>query len=129
MESSALSVVVAFIQPFQLEPVVDALRRVEGCPGMSASDVRGVGCTGAHPPHKGERTEVEPFDGKVRLEIYCSASDVSVIVAAIRAAAHTGNPGDGKIFVGPVAEAQRIRTGASGDAALRPELRHGLAES
>jgi nitrogen regulatory protein PII len=120
MESSALSVVVAFIQPFQLESVVDALRQVDGCPGMSVSEVRGVGCTGAHPPHKGERTEVDPFERRTRLEIFCRAPDVAGIVEAIRAAAHTGNPGDGKIFVSPVAGAQRIRTGEWGEAAVRP---------
>ncbi len=120
MELSPLNVVVAFIQPFQLESVVDALRQVPGCPGMSVSEVRGVGCTGAHPPRQGERTEVEPLDRKVRLEIFCTASDASGIVEAIREAAHTGNPGDGKIFVTPVTLAKRIRTGEWGDAAVRP---------
>ena len=120
METHALSLVVAFIQPFQLEPVVDALRRIEGCPGVSVSEVRGVGCTGAHPPQPGERTEVDAFERKTRLEIYCRTTDMPTIVETIRAAAHTGNPGDGKIFVSPVVQAQRIRTGASGEAAVRP---------
>lgn len=120
MESQALAVVIAFIQPFQLESVVDALRRIDGCPGMSVSDVRGVGCTGAHPPRSGKRTEVAPLDRKTRLEIFCRTTDVRVIVEAIRTAAHTGNPGDGKIFVSPVVEAQRIRTGERGEAAVRP---------
>ena len=118
MELSPLNVVVAFIQPFQLESVVDALRQVAGCPGMSVSDVQGVGCTGAHPPLRGERTEVEPLDRKVRIEIFCAAPDVADIVATVRVAAHTGNPGDGKIFVMPVAHAERIRTGATGEAAV-----------
>ena len=120
MEPQALVVVVAFIQPIQLESVVDALRRIEGCPGMSVSDVRGVGCTGAHPPRAGERTEVDPLEPKTRIEIYCRVADSRGIVEAISSAAHTGNPGGGKIFVCPVAEAQRIRTGDRGEAAVRP---------
>jgi nitrogen regulatory protein PII len=124
MGESPLNVVVAFIQPFQLEAVVDALRLVPGCPGMSASEVRGVGCTGAHPPRKGERIEVEPLERRVRIEIFCREADMRGIVEAIRATAHTGNHGDGKIFVGPVTLAQRIRTGESGEAAVRPG--HGL---
>ena len=120
METSPLNYVVAFIQPFQTDAVVDALRHVRGCPGLSVSDVRGVGCTGAHPPRAGERSEVDPFERKVRIEIFCRASDAVVIVEAIRQAAHTGHPGDGKIFVGPVTLAQRIRSGEWGEAALRP---------
>jgi len=118
--NSSLNYVVAFIQPFQLEGVVDALRLVRGCPGMSVSEVRGVGGTGAHPPREGERTEVDPFEKKVRIEVFCREADVPGIVEAIRAAARTGNPGDGKIFVGPVTLAQRIRTGERGEAAVRP---------
>lgn len=120
MDTPTLAVVVAFIQPFQLESVVDALRLIEGCPGISASDVRGVGCTGAHAPRPGERTEVDAFEQKTRLELFCRATDVPIIVETIHAAARTGHPGDGKIFVSPVTQARRIRTGASGEAALRP---------
>ena len=120
MEPSPLNCVVAFIQPFQLDAVVDALQHVRGCPGLSVSEVRGVGCSGAHPPRKGEKAEVDPFERKVRIEIFCRPADVIVIVEAIRQAAHTGNPGDGKIFAAPVTLAQRIRTGEWGEAALRP---------
>lgn len=120
MESSALNVVAAYFQSFQLESVVDALRHVEGYPGMSVSDVRGVGCTGAHLPHKGERTEVDPFERRTRLEIFCRATIGAGIVEAIRAAAHSGNPRDGEVFVGRVAQAQRIRSGERGEATVRP---------
>ena len=120
MEQGPLNYVVAFIQPFQLDAVVDALRQIRGCPGLSVSEVRGVGCTGAHPPHAGERSEVDPFERKVRVEIFCRQADAVLIVETIRRAAHTGNAGDGKVFVGPVTLAQRIRTGEWGEAALRP---------
>lgn len=120
MSDNSLNCIVAFIQPFQLDAVVDALRRVRGCPGMSVSEVRGFGCARAHPPREGEMTEVEPFEKKVRIELFCRGADVPGIVEAIRAAAHTGHAGDGKIFVSPVTLAQRIRTGEWGEATVRP---------
>ncbi len=120
MEPSSLNVVVAFIQPFQLDAVVDALRRLPSCPGMSVSDVRGFGAHRAHPPRAGDDTEVHAFEKKVRVEIFCRASELVEIIDLVREAAHTGNAGDGKIFAGPVTLAQRIRSGESGEAALRP---------
>lgn len=110
--------VVAFIQPFQLDSVVDALRRLPRFPGMSVSEVRGFGAHLAHPPRAGEATEVDPFEEKIRLEIFCRVSELTTIVEAIREAAHTGNPGDGMIFAGPVAVACRIRTAEWGEEAL-----------
>ena len=65
----------AFIQPFQLDAVVDALRHVRGFPGLSVSEVRGLGLQrDAHPPRSGERSEVDPFETRVRLEIFCRAA-------------------------------------------------------
>jgi nitrogen regulatory protein PII len=110
--------VVAFIQPFQLDSVVDALRRLPQFPGMSVSEVRGFGTHQAHPPRAGEATEVDPFERKMRLEIFCRVPELAAIVEAIRQAAHTGNPGDGMIFAGPVALACRIRTAEWGEEAL-----------
>lgn len=119
MQSNPLDLVVAFIQPFQMDSVVDALRRLPGFPGMSVSEVRGFGSHAAHAPRAGEATEVDPFKKKLRIEVVCRRTDVKGIVEAIRRTAHTGNPGDGKIFVAPVARAMRIRTGEEGEAALR----------
>jgi nitrogen regulatory protein PII len=67
---SSLNYVVAFIQPFQLDAVVDALRQLPQCPGMSVSDVRGFGAHLAHPPQAGEGTEVHAFKPKVRIGAY-----------------------------------------------------------
>jgi nitrogen regulatory protein PII len=120
METGPLNCVVAYIQPFQLDAVVDALRHTRGFAGLSTSDVRGMGGSDAHPPRSGERAEVDPFLTRVRLELFCRAADVIGMVEAIQQAGHTGNPGDGKIFVGPVMLARRIQTGEWGEAALRP---------
>jgi nitrogen regulatory protein PII len=79
-----------------------------------------MGGSDAHPPHSGERAEVNPFRAAVRLELFCRAADAIGIVEAIQQAGRTGHPGDGKIFVGPVMLARRIQTGEWGEAALRP---------
>jgi len=121
VEPSPLHYVVAFIQPFQLDAVVDAIRQLPNFPGMSVSEVRGFGSRAAHPPRVGELAEVDPFKLKVRIEIFCRPAELVVIVETIRQAAHTGNPGDGKIFAGPVSLAHRVRTGEWGEGAvLRP---------
>ena len=116
--NSSLNYVVAFIQPFQLDGVVDALRQLPRFPGMSVSDVMGMGAHRAHPPVKGEDTEVHPFEKKVRIEIFCLPSELVAIIETIRKTAHTGNEGDGKIFAGPVTLAHRIRTAEWGEAAI-----------
>jgi nitrogen regulatory protein PII len=118
MSGESLNAVVAFIQPFQLESVVNALRHMPRFPGMSVSEVRGFGRHGAHPPQEGELSEVVPLEKKVRLEVYCLARDATAILQAIQQAAYTGNQGDGKIFVVDVALAMRIRSGEIGLAAL-----------
>ena len=118
MNLESLAAVIAFIQPFQLDSVVDALRRLPGFPGMSVTEVRGFGRHGAHPPHAGELAEVAPLEQKVRLEIYCLGGEATSILQTIRSAAHTGHQGDGKVFVIDVAWAMRIRTGEFGPAAL-----------
>jgi nitrogen regulatory protein PII len=118
MGADPMHAVIAFIQPFMLEQVVDALRLLPSFPGMSVSEVRGFGRLCAHAPHRGERTEVEPFEAKVRIEIYCRDTELRAIVETIREAAHTGNPGDGKILVAPLDRVVRIRTGEDGAEAL-----------
>ena len=118
MNTQSLTAVIAFIQPFQLDSVVDALRRMPGFPGMSVTEARGFGRHGAHPPHEGELAEVAPLEEKARLEIFCRGGEAMSILQTIRQSAHTGHQGDGKVFVIDVAWAMRIRTGELGPAAL-----------
>lgn len=118
MSPDSMHAIVAVIQPFMLEQVVDALRLIPNFPGMSVSEIRGFGRRCAHAPKRGERTEVEPFEEKVRIEIYCRDADLKPIVDTIRRTAHTGNPGDGKIFVLPLTHVVRVRTGESGTEVL-----------
>ena len=113
-----LQFVVAFIQPFQLDRVVDAVRRIPNFPGMSVSEVRGFGSHAAHPPREGERSEVHAFETRLRLEVFCRREEATSIVETVRQAARTGHAGDGKIFAGPVTLAYRVRTGEWGESAV-----------
>lgn len=118
MSPDSMHVVVAFVQPFLLEEVVDALRLVRNFPGMSVGEVRGFGRRCAHAPHRGEATEVEPFEERSRIEICCRAAELKAILDALSRSAHTGNAGDGKIFVLPLDRAILIRTREEGSEAL-----------
>ena len=120
MQPSTLNVVVAFIQPFQIDPVLDAVRRIPNFPGMSVSEVHGYGSHAAGPPREGDRAEVHPFEKRLRIEVYCRPAEVVAIFETIRQAAHTGHAGDGKIFAAPVTLAYRIRSGEWGEGAILP---------
>lgn len=104
----------AIIQRFKVTEVVDALREMEGLPGLTVSDVRGFGRTpadaAADPSVPGALGTV----AKAKLEIMVPDEWVERVVDAIQQHAHTGNPGDGRIFVIPVEETIAIRTGERG---------------
>lgn len=94
--------VTAFIQPFMLPHVLDGLHAIEGFPGATTSEVQGVGARGDFSYERHTR---------VKLEIVVADGMVDTVVQAVREHAHTGNPGDGYIFVLPVETCVRIRTG------------------
>jgi nitrogen regulatory protein P-II 1 len=104
----------AIIQPFMLSKVLEALRTIPELPGITLSHVRGYG--GTH-GKDADADLVEAVD-KVKLEIVLSDSLVEKVAQTIIANAHTGNPGDGKIFIYPVSEVIKIRTGERGENAL-----------
>lgn len=85
---------------------------------MSVFDVRGFGRLEAHAPRKGERSEVDPFQTRARVEILVAGSQVAAIVETIRQSARTGHAGDGIIFVTDVGWALRIWDGTQGLEAL-----------
>ncbi len=126
METELMNVIVAFVQPFQLDGVVAVLRRIPNFPGMSVSEIGGFGSHMAHLPRTGERSEVHPFEPMMRIEIFCRAAEFVAIVEAIRKAAYTGHERDGKIFGGPLGMACRIRTGELGQSALLPPKAEGV---
>lgn len=108
----------AIIKPFKLEDVKEAIAR-EGIQGLTVSEVKGFGRQKGHKElYRGAEYIVE-FLPKVKLEIVVSDDRVESVVKAIINSASTGRIGDGKIFVLPVDEAIRIRTGETGDACLQ----------
>ena len=107
----------AIIKPFKLEEVKDALAEV-GVVGMSVSEVKGFGRQKGHTEiYRGSEYTVD-FLPKVKIETVVADRTVDDAIAAITKAAATGKIGDGKIFVQPIEQAIRIRTGESGEEAV-----------
>ena len=105
-----MKLVIAVIKPFKLDEVRDALIAV-GVHGMTVSEVKGYGRQKGHTEiYRGAEYAVN-FLPKIRIEVAVPSDRVDAVVEAITAAAKTGQIGDGKIFVTPIEQALRIRTG------------------
>ncbi len=107
----------AIIKPFKLDDVKEALQRL-GIQGMTVTEVKGFGRQKGHTELYRGAEYVVDFLPKIKLEIAVRDDMVDKIVQAIVKAANTGRIGDGKIFVLPVEEAIRIRTGERGPDAV-----------
>ena len=107
----------AIIKPFKLDDVKDRLREV-GVSGLTVAEVKGFGRTGGKTEVYRGSSYVTDFVPKARIEVVVKDSVVNDVVQAIIGAAKTGKIGDGKIFVTPVEEAIRIRTGEKGEDAV-----------
>ena len=107
----------AYIQPFMLEKVTEALHQIH-VHGMSVCDIKGFGKEKdeSYPHHS--RDYVVEFTPKVKIEIICADERVEDIVEEIKNNAHTGRKGDGKIFVYDVEKAVSIRTGETDNQAI-----------
>ena len=107
----------AIIKPFKLDEVKEALTEA-GVMGMTVSEVKGFGRQKGHTEiYRGSEYTVD-FLPKVKLEVVVAASEAEKIVGVIATAAKTGKIGDGKIFVLPIEDALRIRTGETGAESL-----------
>ena len=107
----------AIIKPFKLDDVKDALTEL-GVVGMTVTEVRGFGRQKGHTElYRGSEYSID-FLPKVKVEVVVSDEIVDKVVSVIAAAAKTGSIGDGKVFVLPLGEAIRIRTGEKGPAAI-----------
>ncbi len=112
-----MKLVTAIIKPFKLDDVKEALRSL-GVAGMTVSEVQGFGRQRGHTEvYRGAEYTVD-FVPKVRVEVVTDDADAGGVVDAIVAAARTGKIGDGKVWVLPVEEVVRIRTGERGHDAL-----------
>jgi len=107
----------AVIKPFKLDEVREALSEI-GVQGMTVSEVKGFGRQKGHTElYRGAEYTVD-FLPKIKVEAVVSDENVAQTIEAIQKAAHSGKIGDGKIFVMPVDEAVRIRTGETGEEVL-----------
>ncbi|MGH2700413.1 MAG: P-II family nitrogen regulator [Actinomycetota bacterium] len=112
-----MKLVVAVIKPFKLEEVKDALADV-GISGMTVTEVRGHGRQKGHTEvYRGAEYTVD-FVPKTRIEVVVTDDHVDQVVKAIITGAHTDSIGDGKVWVTPVEQVVRIRTGDKGSDAL-----------
>lgn len=107
----------AIIKPFKLDEVKDAISEL-GIQGMTVSEVKGFGRQKGHTELYRGAEYVVDFLPKIKIELIVKDEDASGVVEAIYNAAKTGRIGDGKIFVVPVEEVIRIRTGETGENAI-----------
>jgi nitrogen regulatory protein P-II 1 len=107
----------AIIKPFKLDDVREALGGA-GIQGMTVTEVKGFGRQKGHSEIYRGAEYVVDFLPKVKIEVVCTDDTVHQVVEAIENAAKTGRIGDGKIFVVPVDEVIRVRTGERGPAAV-----------
>ncbi len=112
-----MKLVEAIIKPFKLDEVKDALNEI-GIEGITVSEVKGFGRQKGHTELYRGAEYVVDFIPKIKLEIAITDDLVAKVVETIVLAARTGRIGDGKIFVLPMEEALRIRTGEKGDDAV-----------
>jgi len=107
----------AIVKPFKLDEVKEALNKL-GITGMTVTEVKGFGRQKGHVElYRGAEYEVS-FIPKVKIEAVVADALLTKVIEAIEEAAKTGKIGDGKIFVMPVDEVVRIRTGERGEAAV-----------
>lgn len=112
-----MKLIVAFIKPFKLEAVKDALKEA-GVSGLTVQDVNGFGRqSGQTEVYRGAEYEVD-FVPKVRIDVLVDESMAATVVNTIESTARTGEIGDGKIAVLPVEDVVRIRTGERGADAI-----------
>ena len=107
----------AIIKPFKLDEVKESLSTI-GIQGLTVTEVKGFGRQKGHTELYRGAEYVVDFLPKVKLEIIVKDESVSNVVGAIEKAAKTGRIGDGKIFVLPIDEVVRIRTGERGEQAI-----------
>lgn len=112
-----MKLVIAIIKPFKLDDVREALSE-KGVQGITVSEVKGFGRQKGHTELYRGAEYVVDFLPKVKLEIAVADEQVDVVIEAIAQAANSGKIGDGKIFVMPLEEVIRIRTGETGNDAV-----------
>jgi nitrogen regulatory protein PII len=109
--------IIAVIKPFKLEEVREALTEI-GVQGLMVTEIKGYGRQAGHTEiYRGAEYDVN-FVSKIKLEIAVSDEDTDKVIEQLSLVANTSKIGDGKIFVVPLEQALRVRTGETGNDAL-----------
>jgi len=117
VERAVMKKIEAIIRPFRIDDVREALAEI-GVKGMTLTEVKGYGRQKGHTElYRGSEYQID-FLPKIKLEVIVSDKTLDKVVDTIIKAAKTGQVGDGKIFVYPVEDVIRVRTGESGEEAL-----------
>ncbi|MBP6382121.1 MAG: P-II family nitrogen regulator [Pseudomonadales bacterium] len=112
-----MKMVTAIVKPFKLDDVREALSEI-GVQGITVSEVKGFGRQKGHTELYRGAEYVVDFLPKVKIEVVVPGGIVEQVIEAVTKAARTGKIGDGKIFVTPIDQAVRIRTGETGEEAV-----------
>lgn len=108
----------AIIRPFKLLEVAEALKKIEGLPGVTVSEIRGFGKSRAGNADDKILYELVEFVPRIKLEVVVEDAMAAEVIKVIQKYSHTGHSGDGKIFVVNVEETIKIRTNEKGSAAI-----------
>jgi nitrogen regulatory protein P-II 1 len=105
----------AIIRDFKLDAVITELNKIEGLPGITISEIKGFGKSKAKDAHDKISEGIHQFVKRIKIELVVHNKIVDEVVDVIQRTAHTGNPGDGKIFVTEVKDVVKIRTNERGE--------------
>lgn len=108
----------AIIRPFKLLEVTEALQKIEGLPGVTVSEIKGFGKSRAKNAKDKITYELVDLIPRIKLEVVVVDTMADEVVATIQKYAHTGNSGDGKIFIVHVESVVKIRTNQRGHVAI-----------
>ena len=105
----------AIIRPFKLDDVIAALHNIEGLPGITISEIRGFGKSKAKNAADAFREGMHTYVKRLKLELVVHDEMVEQVLTTIQKNAHTGNPGDGNIFIYNIQNTIKIRTNERGE--------------
>lgn len=108
----------AIIRQFKLDDVITELNKIEGLPGLTISEIKGFGKSKAKNAQDKISEGLHTFVPRIKIELVVHNKIVDEVVNTIQRTAHTGNPGDGKIFVLDVRDVVKIRTNERGEEAI-----------
>lgn len=108
----------AIIRPFKLLEVTEELHKIDGLPGVTVSEIKGFGKSKAGTANDTLVSEMVELVPRIKLEVVVHDDMADEVVNVIQKTAHTGNAGDGKVFVIPVEETVKIRTNERGEDAI-----------